>query len=129
MQLAVLLDQRQQLALAPTKRVNLIKNEANFGGGVLKHLNRELILLIELASRVHDQQDKIAALQSFANFDHHFASERAVGFVNARGIEQYNLCASLPFALGNVYDALDSIARSLRFGGDDREFFAHERIE
>ena len=96
---------------------------------MLQHLDGELIALIQFARSIHDQQDKIAAFQRLAHFDHHLAAERTVRLVYARSIDQNDLRGVAAFALGQIDDALNSIARGLRFGRDDGEFFAHESIE
>src|SRR5258706_791844 len=98
---------------------------------MLQHLYGEFIALIELSGCVHNEEDNVAAFESLPHFDHHLAAERAVGLVYARSIDQYDLRPALvsTLAFGQVDDALDPIARGLRFGRDDREFFAHERIE
>ena len=131
MQLLVLLDQRQQLALAAAQQVNLVKHEANFCRRMFQHLDRELIALIQLARCVHDQQDNVATFHSLAHLDHHLAAEGAVRLVYAGSIDQDDLRAALvfTFTLGNIDDALDPVACGLRLRRDDREFFAHKRIE
>src|SRR5258706_4190311 len=98
---------------------------------MLQHLYGEFIALIELAGCVHDQEDNVASFQSFTHLDHHLATKGTIRLAYARSIDQYDLRPALVSALafGQVDDALDPIARGLRFGRDDREFFAHERIE
>ena len=129
MELLVLLDQRQQLALATSQQVNLVEDEANLGRRMLQHLEGKLIALIELAGRVHDQENNVAAFQGLTHLDHHLAAQRAVWLVHAWSVDQHDLRGVAAFAFGQIDDALNSIARGLRLGRDDREFFAYERIE
>ena len=75
-------------------------------------------------------QHEIAAFQRFAHLDHHLAAQRTVGLVHSRSIDQHDLRRRrLPFALGNVNDALNAVARGLRLGRDDGQLLAHQRIE
>jgi hypothetical protein len=47
------------------------------------------------------------------------------------GVSIKTICAALvfTFTLGNIDNALDPVARGLRLRRDDRELFAHERIQ
>ncbi len=117
------------MLFAAPQQIHFIKDEANFRRRMLQHLDGELIAPIQLARRIHDQQDKIAAFQSLAHLDHHLAAQRAVRLVNARSIDQDDLRGVPAFALGKVDDALNAVARGLRLGRDDGELFAHKRIE
>ena len=44
-------------------------------------------------------------------------------------VDEHDLSTALPFAFGNVDDALNPVPRGLGLGGNDRELFAYERIE
>src|SRR5713101_5359296 len=96
---------------------------------MFQHLDGELIALIELAGCVHDQEHDVASFQSLAHLDHHLPSQRAVWLVYAWCVDQDDLRACLAFALREMDDALNSVARVLQFGRNDGELFAHESIE
>ena len=129
MQLLVLLDQRQQLALAASQQVDFVEDEVNFRRRMLQHLDGEFIALIELARGIHDQKNKIAAFQRLAHLDHHFAAERTVGLVYAWRIDQDDLRRVATLGLGKVDDTLNAIACGLRLRRDDSQLLAHESIE
>src|SRR4029077_14996366 len=78
---------------------------------------------------VHDEEDYIAALQSLSHLDHHLAAEGTVRLMHAGSVDQDDLRGVAAFAFEQVDDALNPIARGLRFGRDDRELFTHESIE
>src|SRR5258708_3688251 len=93
------------------------------------HLDGEFIALIEFAGCIHNQEDDVASFQSLADLDHHLPPQRTVWLVYARCIDQDYLRACLTLALGNIDDALNSVARSLRLGRNNGELFAHKSIE
>ncbi len=78
---------------------------------------------------IHDHQHEIAAFERFPHFDHHLASQRAVGFVHAGSVDEHNLPTVFAFALRNVDDALYAVARSLRLGRNDRQFLADKSVQ
>src|SRR5215469_6938573 len=84
---------------------------------------------IELVRDVHDNQYKVATFESLAYLNHHLAPERTVGFVNPRSIDQHDLPATFSFTLGNVHDALNTVARGLRLRRNDGQLLANHSIE
>src|SRR5208283_3348736 len=84
---------------------------------------------IKLVRDIHDYQHKVAAFERFPYLDHHLAAQRTVWFVHAGSIDEHNLSAALALAFRNMNDALNTVARSLRLGGDDGQFFADQRVE
>jgi hypothetical protein len=49
--------------------------------------------------------------------------------VYARSVDQHDLSAALSFTFWEVDDALNSVARGLGLGRNNRKLFAHKRIE
>src|SRR6202050_5010655 len=113
MQLLVLLNQRQQLALAAAQQIHFIENQTYFCWRMLQHLNSELIALIEFARRIHDQKDEITAFQRLPHFDHHLTAQRTVRLVYARSVDQNDLRSVVAFTLGQIHNTLNPVASSL----------------
>ena len=49
--------------------------------------------------------------------------------MHAGSVDQHDLSALAPLLLGDIDDAKDAIARSLRLGRNDRQLLADQRIE
>ena len=82
------------------------------------------------ANRVHHQQHQVTRHERFVDFTHHAAVELRRSYVNAGRIHKYDLRRRMfAFALGDLDHSVDTGARGLRFGRDDCDLLADERIQ
>src|SRR6266404_1206049 len=72
---------------------------------------------------VTNQTDEVDAFQCIVYGGHHSAVELITWFVHSGGVDKDNL------ALGSCYYTLDSVASSLGFIGDCRDFFTHQPVQ
>ena len=96
---------------------------------MLHHIERELVAGAEFLRGIHQQQQQITTFQRGPDFLHHLAVERRVRFMNAGGIHEDDLPGGPAFPGGHVDHTQDAVTRGLRFVGDDRNFFAYQRVQ
>ena len=121
-ELAVFLNHGQELRFF-SNEIDLVEDQKRLGFRMLDQIECELISYIELVCHVHDDEHQITAFKGLAHFDHHFASERAIGLVYAGRVDEHDLSAIFALALGNVDHALNAIAGGSggNVGGDDND--------
>src|ERR1700730_4921343 len=74
------------------------------------------------AAGVHHQHEEIDSFKRGGHFLHHLPTERGIRFVHAGSINENDL------AFRFRQDALDAVARRLRFGSDDGNFLSDQPI-
>ena len=75
------------------------------------------------AAGIHDEQKDVDTFDCGSNFVHHLAAERGIGRVQARSIDEHDLAALLR------HDALNAIARGLRFRCNDGDLLSDQVIQ
>ena len=128
-QLAVFLDQRQQFAFVLAEKVHFIQHKKSLRAGLFEQIERVPITHIQLARRIHQQQHQVAAFQRLPHFHHHSSSQRTVGLVHPRRVDQHNLGRIAVLRFWNLQNALDAVARGLRFGRDDGQLLANQCVQ
>src|SRR5713101_978772 len=67
-------DQRQQVALVG-EQIDLVEQQKNRSTGAFDQIENDNVFGGPFALGVHDEEDELAALESFVNVGHHLAAE------------------------------------------------------
>ncbi len=119
--LAVALDHREKQGLGDA--VDFIQKQVDWAVKALEPIEGEFIAAAEVGGGVGDEAEDVNAFEGVLEFVHHHAAEDVFWFVDAGRVYQDDL------GVVAIEDALNPVARSLGFRGDDGDFLADESVD